>query len=64
MLHEIKRMALVTEHVENFDENFRLTKDDISSAVGKTFAASERAPKKGKGSLIQRGVNYLRSFWS
>ncbi|XP_056014684.1 uncharacterized protein LOC125674781 isoform X2 [Ostrea edulis] len=63
MLNEIKRMALVDKQVENFDQNFRLTKGDISSAVGKTFEGSGRAPKKGKGNVLMRGVSYLKSFF-
>ncbi|XP_062572462.1 uncharacterized protein LOC134234415 [Saccostrea cucullata] len=61
MLNEIKRMALVDKHIENFDQSLRLAKNDVTSAVGKTFRGSGRAPKSGN--IVQRGVSYLKSFF-
>lgn len=63
MLHEFKRMALVDKQIQNFDQNLKSTKDDVTSAVGKTFTGSGRAPNKGKGGVIQRSVKYLKSFF-
>lgn len=63
MLHEFKRMALVDKQIQNFDQNLKLTKDDVTSATGKTFTGYGRAPNKGKGSIVQRGVKYLRSLF-
>lgn len=56
MLHELRRMALVDKQVENFDQYLKSTKDDVTSAVGKTFTGSGRATN------IQRSVKYLKSF--
>lgn len=63
MLHEFKRMALIDKQIHNFDQNLRLTKDDVTSAVGKTFTGSGRAPNKGKSSIVQRGVRFVRSLF-
>lgn len=52
MLHEFKRMALVDKQIQNFDQNLKLTKDGITSAVGKTFTGAARAPNKGKGGVL------------
>lgn len=48
MLHEFKQMALVDKQIQNFDQNLKSMKDDVTSAVGKTFTRAARAPNKGK----------------
>lgn len=63
MLHEFKRMSLVDKQIQNFDHNLKLTKDDVTSAVGKTITGSGRAPNEGKGGVFERGVKYLNSFF-
>lgn len=63
MSHEFKRMSLVDKQIQNFDHNLKLTKDDVTSAVGKTFTGSGRAPNEGKGGVFERGVKYLNSFF-
>lgn len=51
ILHEFKLMALIDKQIQNFDQNLRFTKDDVTSAVGKIFTGSGRAPNKGKAVL-------------
>lgn len=63
ILYEFKRMALVDEQVQNFDQNIKSMKDDVKSAVGKTFTGPGRAPNKGKGNIVQRGVRFVRSLF-
>lgn len=63
MLHEFRRMALVDKQVENFDHSLKSTKDDVTSAVGKAFTGSGRAPNKRKTGIFQRGLGYLQSFF-
>lgn len=63
MLHEFRRMALVDKQVENFDQSLKSTKDYVTSAVGKAFTGSGRAPNKRKTGILQRGLGYLQSFF-
>lgn len=63
MLLEFRRMALVDKQVENFDHSLKSTKDDVTSAVGKAFTVSGRAPNKRKVGTMQRGLGYLKSFF-
>lgn len=63
MLLEFRRMALVDKQVENFDHSLKSTKDDVTSAVGKAFTGSGRAPNKRKAGIMQRGLGYLKSFF-
>ena len=63
MLNRFRHMALVDKHISDFDQNLQSTKDDVTSAVGKTFQGSGRAPNQRKGNAFQRGVSYLKSFF-
>lgn len=58
MLHEFRQMDLVNKQVENFHQGLKLTKDDVTSAVGKAFTGSGRAPNKRK-----TGIGFLQSFF-
>lgn len=63
ILKEFKRIGLVDEQIEDFHQNLKLTGDDFTSATGKTNTVSGLAPNKGKGSIVFRDVNYLRSLF-
>lgn len=63
MLHELKQIALIDKQMQNFGQNLNSTKDDVTSAVGKTFTGSGWAPNKGKGGDMKRSVKYLKSFF-
>lgn len=63
ILKEFKRIGLVDEQIQDFHQNLKLTGDDFTSATGKTNTVSGLAPNKGKGSIVFRGVNYLRSLF-
>lgn len=63
ILKEFKRIGLVDEQIQDFHQNRKLTGDDFTSATGKTNTVSGLAPNKGKGSIVLRDVNYLRSIF-
>lgn len=56
-------MALVDKQIQSFDQNLKSSKDDGTSAVGKTFTGSGRAPSIGKGGDMKRSVRYIKSFF-
>ncbi|XP_048768023.1 uncharacterized protein LOC125674784 isoform X2 [Ostrea edulis] len=68
MLQEMKRMALVDRDYQNLDTNFRRTRSDISSAVGKEFPGrrkikSRRRSKKNSPGVVEKGIHMMKKFF-
>jgi hypothetical protein len=62
MLEEMKRMALVDKDYQNLGLNFRRTRSDITSAVGKEIPEKRRARKR-RPDRKDKGMNMMKMFF-
>lgn len=59
LLEEMKKMALVDQDVESFDQNRHVMKEKIKSTTGKSFQSNIPIKKKNNGNAFTRGFKTM-----